>query len=716
MHNDNELSPTRFTDAATSGLRAFPMKPRDKVPATKWKDRPAPTAAELANWNASSFNVGIVCGAPSGIVVLDVDSADAQQQVDALNLPPTPTVRTARGVHIYFQRPAHEVRNTVRLGGVKLDVRGDGGCVVGAGSIHPSGARYEWVLSPNDIPFAPFPEQLARLLAPLPRKNAAVAPAERTPSSLPDRSGLDRLIAEELSEATAEIRAAEEGERNDTLFKIAARMARHVSAAKSNWEPVAAALAEAALAIGLEDPAIAATIESGWKGGSEEPTLWIVAAQEHFFLAYQERFYHVPSGTDLKPSGFNGQFGSLFWGKGTFANFLLRNDYVRKVHDLTYEPLSEGRTISRDGIEWLNTFRPSEIEPIEGDAAPFLDFMSQLVPDESEREHLLRMIAYTVRNPGRKLRYALLLRTAVQGVGKSMLTDIWGALLGRHNVRKTTSKELGGDYQGYLPQTLLVVCEELNLGVGAKTYNDLKDMITSDTALVNEKHLRQRIWPTYATFVFLTNLPVPIQIEQTDRRLFYIDSPAERREPEYYKTFAAWWQANLGVIRDYLDRVDLETFNPYEAPPMTASKERLIADSRSELAQDVALAIRERQGCFDRDLVTLDQVLLELGLFGRGMSKMQVSKALKEAGARSLGQQRVGVAGRASLWAVRNTEYWEFADSEARSAELERTPGIFALLDGTGIDVVHLNLWRGDPALLALAGPTSVRHQGDTRA
>jgi hypothetical protein len=31
-------------------------------------------------------------------------------------------------------------------------------------------------------------------------------------------------------------------------------------------------------------------------------------------------------------------------------------------------------------------------------------------------------------------------------------------------------------------------------------YNNLKDLITADTAIINEKHLRHREWPVYATF------------------------------------------------------------------------------------------------------------------------------------------------------------------------------------------------------------------------
>jgi hypothetical protein len=674
------------------------------MPWTRFQAEP-PSDEELAAWDASNFNVSIVTGAPSDIVVLDVDSAEAQEVVDGLDLPITQTVRTGRGRHYYFRRPAFEIRNDVRIGGVELDIRGEGGYVIAAGSVHPNGAVYEWLVSPGEAEIAPFPEQLNALIGSQKKKQIGAAPPAGPTKAAPQKAaGLDAFLQCELEEAEAEIAGARNGERNNTLFKMAARMARHVSAARAGWESFAEALASVARQAGLEEGEIASTLESGWTRGSAEPTSWVQVAREHVYLSFQERFYHVRSGKDLKPTGFNGQYGNLYRGKGTFANFLLFNGYVRKVFDLTYDPLDQHEFIERAGQSYLNTFKPSRVEPVAGDPQPFVDFLRGLVPDDVERDHLLKMMAFTVRNPGRKLRHALLLRTEMQGVGKSMLIEIWGELLGPHNVRKTTSKELASDYQGYLPQRLLVVCEELNLGMGARAYNDMKDLITADSALVNEKHMRQREWPVFATFVFLSNLHQPLQIERHDRRIFYIDSPAERREPSYYKSFALWWQENVGVVRHYLDGVDLQNFNPHGPPPVTVSKLGLIEGSRSELAHDLAVAIQERHDCFDRDLVTLRQVNFYFRLASRPPSARQLAKALGELGAVPLGQRRLGGHDRASLWAIRNHEYWPFADAEVLGEELSQQEGVFASLDGTWIGIVHISRWPGDPAKIGLPG------------
>ncbi|MBC9033014.1 bifunctional DNA primase/polymerase [Sphingomonas sp. JC676] len=686
----------RFSSAAASGLRVFPVRPRSKMPALPWKQfqNRAPTEEELRAWDGSDFNIGIVTGAPSGIAVLDLDSPEAIAHVESLGLPPTPTVRTARGLHLYFRLSVDGIRNSVNVGGRKMDVRGDGGFVVGAGSVHESGAEYQWLISPTDVPFAEFPT----VLAPKPKAalvSSATARGVRTPVE-PAPNGVDRYMAHVLAGALKKLSAAEEGTRNDTLFRVAASVARDCAGAGSDWGICADALAEVAAQIGLEPIEIQRTLENARQAGAQEPTRWLQVAAEHVYLGAQDQFFHPASGSYLKRVGFDGQFGDLCPAEKSFSGFLLNNGFIQKVHDITYRPLEPQGVIERDGVVWLNTFKPSDVVAVEGDPSPFVDFVSHLVPNEEERDHLLKMMAYVVRNPGRKLGHALLMRTREQGVGKSMLASIWSALVGEHNARKTTSSELESAYQGFLPGHLLIVCEELNVGKGHKIYNDLKDLITGETALVNEKFLRQRIWPNYATFVFLTNLDVPILIEDKDRRFFYIDSPASRRDPGYYAEFSAWWRSNLGVIRYHLDQVDLFAFEPFAPPPVTASKLRLAENSRSELTQDLALAISDRVGVLDRDIVTLDQVTYELGHIARLKSRKQLTKALQEVGGIPLGQQRTVGNARASVWAVRNGGLWPFLTPQERAEEFGRATGAFAQFDAPGIVVAHAEHWDGD--------------------
>jgi P4 family phage/plasmid primase-like protien len=145
---------------------------RGKHPAVKWSTwAAAPTPQMIdAGWEGRSglANIGIACG-PSNLVVLDEDKAGELDRCAAANgitLPPTYTVKTARGEHRYYRwnhRTQGRIGNSdkaTKRRGYKIDVRGDGGYAVGAGSHHASGVVYV----DNGVPVANLPREVAAFL------------------------------------------------------------------------------------------------------------------------------------------------------------------------------------------------------------------------------------------------------------------------------------------------------------------------------------------------------------------------------------------------------------------------------------------------------------------------------------------------------------------------------------------------------------------------
>lgn len=154
------------------GWSVIPIEPRGKRPLIRWHAFQArrATHAEVEVWYRRwpAANVGVVTGAISGLVVLDVDAAHGGEQSLARlegsigSLPLTVQACTGGGGHHhYFAHPGITVRNRVGvLPGI--DLRGDGGCVVAPPSIHPCGRPYEWVRgrSPDELALARLPEGL----------------------------------------------------------------------------------------------------------------------------------------------------------------------------------------------------------------------------------------------------------------------------------------------------------------------------------------------------------------------------------------------------------------------------------------------------------------------------------------------------------------------------------------------------------------------------
>ena len=133
-----------------------------KVPAIAWKEYQArrATEAEVRAWFATEQNVAVITGAVSGVVAVDADSPEAERWIRR-NLLRTPwRVRTGRGLHCYYRHPGVSISNKARLrtkdGRLQLDVRGDGGYVIGPGSLHESGHRYaaegDWTVPSSRLP------------------------------------------------------------------------------------------------------------------------------------------------------------------------------------------------------------------------------------------------------------------------------------------------------------------------------------------------------------------------------------------------------------------------------------------------------------------------------------------------------------------------------------------------------------------------------------
>src|SRR5215210_1254885 len=138
------------------------------------------TKEELAAW--AWPGVGIVTGGVSGVLVLDVDGPEGEEELQKYGHPVTPMVRTANGgLHLYFKYPEQHVRTGIRVA-PGLDVKASGGYVVAPPSLGPNGRPYEWIVSLEEAEPADPPEWLMSLIE-KPKRNGAAGPVgERIPS------------------------------------------------------------------------------------------------------------------------------------------------------------------------------------------------------------------------------------------------------------------------------------------------------------------------------------------------------------------------------------------------------------------------------------------------------------------------------------------------------------------------------------------------------
>lgn len=271
-----------FHELAGLGFSTFPVERGGKRPLMKWERFQSERAdsSEVDSWARHDTNVGIATGAVSGLLVLDLDSAEAVAEAEALGLPDTLTVRTGKGLHAYFKHPGGKVGNRA---GIKpgWDIRGDGGYVVGPGSLHPSGKRYEWQHPPGLFDLAPVPNWLAQMLE-APAKTALAPPvASARPvsvASVPVSSDCQPYALAALDGECEAIRKAPQGAQESTLNAAALKVGHYVGGGALAFDRARNRLLSAALTMPSYDPrnpwtaeTLSAKIDRALRDGMAEP-------------------------------------------------------------------------------------------------------------------------------------------------------------------------------------------------------------------------------------------------------------------------------------------------------------------------------------------------------------------------------------------------------------------------------------------------------------
>ncbi len=198
-------SPADAAEAyAALGWCVIPIAPgRKHPPVPEWQKAATDNLDTIRSWWGGLYRghgVGVTTGARTGFWVLDIDIANGKPGDESLaaliaehgDLPATvEAVTGSGGGHLlYAWDPARPITNgmATRLP-PGLDIRGEGGQIVVAPTLHPSGAPYEWLpgRGPWDIDVAPAPDWLYDLLLTDPEPTPPPRPTLPPAGLEPDR-------------------------------------------------------------------------------------------------------------------------------------------------------------------------------------------------------------------------------------------------------------------------------------------------------------------------------------------------------------------------------------------------------------------------------------------------------------------------------------------------------------------------------------------------
>ena len=251
-----------------------------------------------------------------------------------------------------------------------------------------------------------------------------------------------------------------------------------------------------------------------------------VKANDMFYQFGTTEFY-------LAPQINNYHKHEVFIEKGTLTNKLLGSrNFKRAETFITSARFKPGIIkIDKPGVVpminrgvVLNIYIPNYLEPKKGDVKFVTDFFSWLIGEDKWRT-IEQWIAFMLQQPGVKMKWAVVLVSEVEGVGKGLLARICSRVLGQENVNENANyKHLTNTHNTLLVGTQLLVLNEVSLGdfkSKAEGTNTLKNFVADDVYSCNFKNKPMIKLPNLTNFMLLSNDVRVLSVNDGARRYYF---------------------------------------------------------------------------------------------------------------------------------------------------------------------------------------------------
>lgn len=265
---------------------------------------------------------------------------------------------------------------------------------------------------------------------------------------------------------------------------------------------------------------------------------------------------------------------------------------TRQVYGKMWMPVRFGDDsppmIAHMGKRYVNTWDGFMTDPRPGSVQPWLDLLEHLIPDEEERGHALKRIAFDIQKPDAKCNWHLVM-IGVYGAGKDSLMMPIAKIFG-DAFSVVGNDEIKSPYDDGFAKRKIIHVNEVR-GLSGNALEKVKRRAATQGGAwetLNIKSEKQILHPNLWSFYFLTNHKDAMNIDKDERR-FFVTYASSQMDEDLQGRYFRWLEGDDGPAKlfNFLLNVDLSEFDPSRVPMKTKAFLEMVEDSKSDAQMDL---------------------------------------------------------------------------------------------------------------------------------
>ena len=340
--------------------------------------------------------------------------------------------------------------------------------------------------------------------------------------------------------------------------------------------------------------------------------------KKYIYILGEDRYYDIEKRKAYKVDVID-RSNARYFQKPTCTNWIKVQPERLEVENWTWNPKTfneDNPIIEVNGLKYLNAYKPNKLEPVQGDIKLWTKLINYIFTNNKRHiKQFLDWLAFQLQNPGEKIRYAVLIVSKEEQIGKGSIWRIIEELFGYDNVKIIDVSEALDHAKNYLKSSAIVLIDEME---STGKWDEKKSLLNSLKRIITESRFSHRArYSDYdedglqscTNIIMFTNNKDALSLPKRAKRYAVYFHEQERLPQSFYDEYHKWVDEGgaSAVLNDLLKR-DIDDFNPKSVAPETSFTDKMSMLGSHPLAQFLQRRLEENFDPMKQDIVSVSGI------------------------------------------------------------------------------------------------------------